>query len=68
MQRSYRINENKFSGSDGLPVEFYKMFWDDIKSLLVESINSAYLNGEFSPTQKRGILNFIFKKKMTSLY
>ena len=44
---------NKSPGSDGNPIEFYRSFWDDIKSVLIESINSAYQVGELSVSQKK---------------
>ena len=53
---------NKSPGSDGIPVEFYINFWENIKQMLLESINSSYHNGELSPSQKMGILSLIFKK------
>ena len=30
------MKENKSPGQDGLPVEFYKYFWDDIKNVFKE--------------------------------
>ena len=36
---------NKTPGSDGLPVEFYKVFWNDISDLFLNSINYAYRSG-----------------------
>ena len=61
------IKLNKSPGSDGIPVEFYITFWSEIKSLVIDSMNSAYQNGELSITQKRGILNLIFKKSDKNL-
>ena len=58
---------NKSPGSDGLPVEFYVSFWQDVKTLVVESLNEGYEIGELSVTQKRGILNLIFKKEDKTL-
>ena len=58
---------NKSPGSDGLPIEFYTTFWENINTLLIESINSAYHNGELSTSQKKGILSLIFKKGDTTL-
>lgn len=59
---------NKSPGSDGIPVEFYKIFWEDIKTLLIESINSAYQTGEMTITQRKGILKLLYKKnEKTSL-
>lgn len=43
---------NKSPGSDGLPVEFYKSFWTDIKIPLLDSLQEAYASGELSTTQK----------------
>ena len=41
---------NKSPGSDGIPAEFYISFWENIKQILLESLNSAYQIGELSPT------------------
>ena len=55
------MKSNKSPGSDGIPMEFYKMFWADIH-LMLTYLNHAYEIGELSATQKRGILSLIFKK------
>lgn len=47
-----KMKLNKSPGSDGLPVEFYKTFWEDIKILLTDSLNFAYQVGELSISQK----------------
>ena len=52
----------KTPGSDGLPAEFYKMFWNDIADFLLVSINYAYQIGQLSVFQKRGIIKRIPKK------
>ena len=56
------MKSNKSPGSDGLPVEFYITFWNDIKTILINALNAAYHLGELSPTQKRGILTLLYKK------
>ena len=33
------MNNNKSPGSDGITTEFYKIFWNDIKSFYIKSIN-----------------------------
>ena len=53
---------NKTPGSDGLPAEFYKVFWNDISDLFLNSINYAYRSGQLSVTQRRGIIKLIPKK------
>ena len=37
---------NKVPGNDGLPVEFYKMFWASIGNRLVECFNVSFEKGE----------------------
>ena len=56
------MDSNKTPGSDGLPAEFYKMFWNDIADFLLGSINYAYQTGQLSISQKRGIIKLIPKK------
>ena len=56
------MDSNKTPGSDGLPAEFYKMFWNDIADFLLGSINYAYQKGQLSVSQKRGIIKLIPKK------
>ena len=49
-------------GSDGIPAEFYKMFWKQIKEYLVPAIQESIEEGELHKTAKTGILNLIPKK------
>ena len=53
---------NKTPGSDGLPAEFYKVFWNDIADFFMKAINQAYHAGQPSVTQRRGIIKLIPKK------
>ena len=53
---------NKTPGSDGLSVEFYKCFWEDIKQLVINSLNEGFDKSELSETQKQGILILLHKK------
>lgn len=59
---------NKAPGSDGLPGEFYKVFWIDIKTYLTECINHAYVSGSLSITQKHGIISLLPKKERDALW
>ena len=54
---------NKTPGSDGLPAEFYKVFWNDIAEFFLKSINQGYRTGQLSVTQRRGIIKLIPKKE-----
>ena len=62
------MESNKSPGSDGLPAEFYKVFWIDINQHLLNALNYAYTKGLLSITQRRGLITLIPKKnKPTNL-
>ena len=62
------MESNKSPGSDGLPAEFYKVFWNDINQYLLNALNCAYTKGLLSITQRRGLITLIPKKnKPTNL-
>ena len=56
------MKPGKTPGSDGLPIEFYKVFWNEISDCLLNAINYAYIEGKFSISQRRGIIKLIPKK------
>ena len=53
------MEPEKTPGSDGIPAEFYKIFWNDISEQLVTSINYAYQKEQFSVAQRRGTIKLI---------
>ena len=53
---------NKSPGTDGLPAEFYKVFWDYVKPFLLNALNCSYTNGHLSITQRRGLITLVPKK------
>ena len=56
------MRTEKTPGTDGLPAEFYKVFWNDISAFLIRALNYAYETGQLSVTQRRGIIKLIPKK------
>ena len=56
------FQNNKSPGTDGLPIEFYKIFWNDVKNVLLNSINFAYENGHLSISECQGIITLLPKK------
>ncbi len=50
-------SNGKSPGSDGFTSEFYKLFWVDIKDLLLNSINSSFDTSKMSITQKHSIIS-----------
>ena len=62
------MDSSKTPGTDGLPAEFYKVFWKDICSFLVSALNYAFDSGRLSVTQRRGIITLIPKKDAEPYY
>ena len=62
------LKNGKTPGTDGLTAEFYKFFWNDIKDLLLSSINYALEYGRMSTEQRRGIISLLPKKDKDRLY
>ena len=58
---------NKSPGHDGLPAEFYRVFWVDIADLLMEVYNYSFTQGELPISQRRGIISLIPKKDRDGL-
>ena len=57
------MKHNKSPGLDGLPVEFYIVFWKDISDMLIDSFNFSLQNGLMSSSQRNGVITLIPKKK-----
>ena len=62
------MDSDKMPGTDGLPAEFYKIFWNDISTLLVSALNYAFESGCLSITQRRGVIKLIPKKDAEPYY
>ena len=56
------MNLNKSSGFDGLPIEFYIVFWNDINDMLLNSYNYSFENGLLSLSQRNGVITLLPKK------
>ena len=56
------MESNKSPGSDGLPAEFYKVFWNDVLHYLPNILNCAYAKGLLAVTQRRGLITLVPKK------
>ena len=55
------MGNNKSTGNDGLSKEFYEWFWNEIKNLFLASIHRAFLNQEFSNSQKQTVIEMLEK-------
>ena len=47
------MGTEKTPGTDGLPADFYKVFWNDISAILTRALNYASETGQLSVTQRR---------------
>ena len=56
------MNHKKSPGYDGIPVEFYIVFWNDISDMLLDSLNYSFENGRLSLSQRNGIITLLPKK------
>ena len=56
------MKRNKTPGGDGLTVEFYMEFWEDIQDLVLGSLNAGFEKGRLSYTQRHGIITLLYKK------
>ena len=57
------MQNNKSPDSDGITTEFYKIFWNDIKSFYIKSLNYSFENGSLKTLQKQGIISLLPKKE-----
>ena len=56
-----KMENGKSPGTDGFTTEFYKFFWNDIGTFVINSINDSFCKGELSITQKQGLISLIPK-------
>ena len=56
-----QLNKGKTPGKDGLPVEFYLTFWEEIKDVFIEMMNESFEEGKLCSSCSTGVLNLIPK-------
>ena len=62
------MKHNKSPGLDGLPVEFYIVFWKDLSDMLLNSFNFSLQNGLMSSSQRNGVITLIPQKDRDTSY
>ena len=53
--------------SDGLPIDFYKVFWKYLSKPFLDCVRYSYSRGQFSDTQNEGIITLIPKPNRDTL-
>ena len=62
------MNNNKTPGEDGIPVDFYKVFWNELKGTFYEMVAQVYETTSLHATARQGILNLIPKATKDTRY
>ena len=62
------MKNNTSPGSDGITTEFYKIFWNDIKLFLLNSLNLSYNEGHLSELQSQSLITFLPKPDKDTAY
>ena len=62
------MNNNKTPGQDGLPIDFYKVFWTSIKEPFMEMVLYSYQMKNLHSSARKGILNLIPKAEKDTRY
>ena len=57
-----QMKNNKSPGSDGITIEFYNTFWDDIKTHILNSLNYSFDNGKLSELQSQSLITLLPKQ------
>ena len=61
------FQNNKAPGNDGIPVEFYSVFWPLISEPFIKCVNECFENRELSSSQKQAVITLIEKKAQIEL-
>ena len=56
------LQTGKSPGSDSLPREFYKAFWQDLGQVLVLVLHERFHTGILTDSQREGLLRLLYKK------
>ena len=62
------MNNGKTPGEDGIPVDFYKVFWLQLKEAFYQMMIQGYEEDILHDTARRGILNLIPKPNKDTRY
>ena len=56
------LSQGKTPGSDGLPLEFYVKFWDQLCPILLQLYNFSFDQGSLSSSMQESVTGLIFRK------
>ena len=68
LENAVKVMKNdKSPGNDGFPIEFYKIFWNDIKLHFYNAIIYSIKTGMLPLTARQGIISLLPKKEKNTL-
>ena len=59
---------DKTPGLDGLPVEFYRCYWNELSNILYQVYESAYQGGRLNDTARQGVILLLPKGSKNPLF
>ena len=62
------MDSGKSHGTDGLPAEFYKVFWEDVSTFLIDGLSLSFSKRYLSISQRRGLITLLPKKNKPRQY
>ena len=62
------MKNNKIPGEDGIPVDFYKVFWKELKEVFYDMVIESFESNQLHPSARKGILNLIPKSGKDTRY
>ena len=62
------FKNEKSPGTDGQQAEFYKHFWEELHTDMLQCFDYAYDSGKVSISQRRGIITLIGNRTKILLY
>ena len=66
LQSLKTMESGKSPGTDGLPAEFYKIFWNDVSMFLIDALNMSFFQRLPFDLTEKGVNNSATKEKQTS--
>ena len=58
-----QMKNGSASGIDGITVQFFKLFWNHIETLITSSFNTEFDNGNLSTSQRKAVIRSFIQGK-----
>ena len=58
------FSKNKFPGNNGIPIKFYRKFWQLISEPFTKCANECFEKGEMSRSQKQAVITLRKRAKI----